>query len=72
MLSPAECLSWSAFNGVVCFWLAEFPMQKPAANEMLLVPAIKRWSRSRARCICPRKHLRVLPIRTRPSLFGGD
>jgi hypothetical protein len=35
-------------------------------------PASRRWSRSRARCICPRRHLRVLPIRTRPSLFGGD
>ncbi len=35
-------------------------------------PAIKRWSRSRARCICPRKHLRVLPTRTRPSLFASD
>ena len=22
--------------------------------------------------VCPRRHLRVLPIRTRPSLFGGD
>jgi hypothetical protein len=31
-----------------------------------------RWSRSRERGICPRRHLRVLPIRTRPSLFGGD
>jgi hypothetical protein len=37
-----------------------------------LAPAMKRWSRSRARVICPRRHLRVLPTRTRPSLFGGD
>jgi hypothetical protein len=37
-----------------------------------LPPAAKRWSRLRARSICPRRHLRVLPIRTRPSLFGGD
>ena len=25
-----------------------------------------------SRQIAPRKHLRVLPTRTRPSLFGGD
>jgi len=43
-----------------------------AAKGLLLLPATRRWSRSRARCICPRKHLRVLPTRTRPSLFGGD
>ncbi|HVZ84894.1 MAG TPA: hypothetical protein VG893_14555 [Terracidiphilus sp.] len=36
------------------------------------IPAAKRWSRSRARGLCPRRHLRVLPTRTRPSLFGGD
>jgi hypothetical protein len=35
-------------------------------------PATKRWSRSRAQRMCPRKHLRVPPTRTRPSLFGGD
>jgi hypothetical protein len=39
---------------------------------LICAPAARRWSRSRARCICPRRHLRVLPIRTRPSLFGGD
>jgi hypothetical protein len=43
-----------------------------SARPSLAAPAAKRWSRSRARCICPRRHLRVLPIRTRPSLFGGD
>jgi hypothetical protein len=42
-----------------------------AANR-LFAPANKRWSRSRARIICPRKHLRVLPMRTRPSLFASD
>jgi len=42
------------------------------AYERLLAPATKRWSRSRAQRMCPRKHLRVLPTRTRPSLFGGD
>jgi len=30
------------------------------------------WSRAFARAIAPRKHLRVLPTRTRPSLFGSD
>jgi len=38
----------------------------------LLVPANRRWSRSRERSIRPRRHLRVLPMRTRPSLFGSD
>lgn len=28
------------------------------------------WVRSRTRAIAPRKHLRVLPTRTRPNLFG--
>jgi hypothetical protein len=36
------------------------------------LPANRRWSGWRARCICQRKHLRVLPTRTRPNLFGGD
>jgi hypothetical protein len=47
-------------------------MQMRTHFEFQAAPARKRWSRSRARCICPRKHLRVLPTRTRPSLFGGD
>lgn len=47
-------------------------MQTRIAKGFLPAPAIKRWSRSRERSICPRRHLRVLPIRTRPSLFGGD
>jgi hypothetical protein len=42
------------------------------SGELGLIPATRRWSRSRDRSICPRRHLRVLPIRTRPSLFGGD
>jgi hypothetical protein len=32
----------------------------------------KSWSRSFVRSIAPRRHLRVLPTRTRPSLFGSD
>jgi hypothetical protein len=28
------------------------------------------WTRWIARSIAPRKHFRVLPTRTRPSLFG--
>jgi hypothetical protein len=47
-------------------------MQTCVHRELLSAPAAKRWSRSRALGICPRRHLRVLPIRTRPSLFGGD
>jgi hypothetical protein len=42
------------------------------AKTYPLVPATKRWSRARARCICPRQHLRSLPTRNRPRLFGGD
>lgn len=47
-------------------------MNMRVSREPQQAPAIKRWSRSRAHCICPWKHLRVLPTRTRPSLFGGD
>jgi len=47
-------------------------MEKHAMNGMEQIPANRRWSRSRDRFICPRRHLRVLPTRTRPSLFGGD
>ena len=47
-------------------------MQMRASRELQQAPASKRWSRSRERRMCPRRHLRVLPIRTRPSLFGGD
>lgn len=32
----------------------------------------RRWSLAFARAIAPRKHLCVLPTRTRPSLFGSD
>ena len=48
------------------------PMKMRIERGLLPAPATKRWSRSRERGICPRRHLRVLPIRTRPSLFGGD
>jgi len=47
-------------------------MPKQAYSGAITMPASKRWSGLRARCICPRRHLRVLPTRTRPSLFGGD
>jgi hypothetical protein len=46
-------------------------MQKLTTHR-LLAPANRRWSQSRARIICPRRHLHVLPTLTRPSLFGGD
>lgn len=36
------------------------------------LPVKRRWSGLRARCMCPRRHLCVLPTRTRPNLFGGD
>jgi hypothetical protein len=46
-------------------------MNKRTSNAVLLAPT-RRWSRLRARIICPRKHLRALPTRTRPSLFASD
>ncbi len=45
-------------------------MHTRATHELLQGPATKRWSR--AQHMCPRRHLRILPARTRPSLFGGD
>jgi hypothetical protein len=47
-------------------------MHMRASHASIAEPPKRRWSGSRARIICPRKHLRVLPTRTRPSLFGGD
>jgi hypothetical protein len=47
-------------------------MQMRSSSEPQQAPATQGWSRSRAQRMCPRKHLRVLPTRTRPSLFGGD
>lgn len=47
-------------------------MRGRSSSVNLLMPATKRWSRLRVRSMCPRRHLRVLPTRTRPSLFGGD
>jgi hypothetical protein len=51
---------------------ADILMNRRISNTMLLAPAARRWSRSRERSICPRRHLRVLPTRTRPSLFASD
>jgi hypothetical protein len=42
------------------------------SHGRIATPAGKRWSRLRARVIGPRRHLRVLPSRTRPSLYAGD
>lgn len=57
--APRVILNW---NGVLMHTRAHWSL--PPA------PAAKH--RSRVRGICPRRHLRVLPTRTRPSLFGGD
>jgi hypothetical protein len=43
-----------------------------AIRTSTALPARKHWSRLRARVLNPRRHLRVLPIRTRPSLYGSD
>ena len=81
---PANCLALSRFGFGSPLKLIEShclrvlscdqrgSMQSHFSNALQSMPATKRWSRSRARCICPRRHLRVLPTRTRPSLFGGD
>jgi hypothetical protein len=57
---------------VVCSEKSGNLMKARELLQSLHPPAMKSWSRSRVRGICPRRHLRVLPTRTRPSLFGGD
>jgi len=47
-------------------------MQTRIAKGIELVSSGKRWTRSCERSIRPRRYLCVLPVRTRPSLFGGD
>ncbi len=42
---------------------------KSAVHNAHCPAEILLWSRTRS---MPRKYLRVLPTRTRPSLFGGD
>jgi hypothetical protein len=34
--------------------------------------ACRNWNRAFVRSIAPRRFFRVLPTRTRPSLFGSD
>jgi hypothetical protein len=39
------------------------------------IPALfspKSWSGAFVRAIAPRRYMRILPTRTRPSLFGSD
>ena len=62
---------WPSRKAACYSRLSGAPMHMRVAKGPTLAPT-RRWSRARARCICPRKHLRVLPTRTRPSLFGGD
>ncbi len=45
-------------------------MQTRIAKGIEILPAGGSWSRERS--VRPRWRLRVLPIRIRPSLFGGD
>jgi len=51
---------------------ANGPMFMNSLYRWNATPAGKRWSRLRARVIGPRRHLRALPSRTRPSLYSGD
>ena len=48
----------------------QVPMRPFAANPRY--DSSKSWTRAFARAIAPRRHLCVLPTRTRPSLFGSD
>ena len=57
-------------SSVVCS-AQRAPMRASATNSHH-DSSRKRWNRAFARAIAPRQHLRVLPTRTRPSLFGSD
>jgi len=52
-------------------WQRELPMNNSGQSVSLGDTSLI-WTRWFARSIAPRKHFRVLPTRTRPSLFGGD
>jgi hypothetical protein len=44
-------------------------------RRALAIPATfscKSWNQAFVRAIAPRRYIRVLPTRTRPSLFGSD
>ena len=47
-------------------------MRTRIERGLLPLPPTERLSQSCEREICAQQHLRVLPVRTRPSLFGGD
>ncbi len=47
-------------------------MRIHAHHALPLLFATSGRSRAQLRDLFPRRHLRVLPTRTRPSLFGGD
>ena len=47
-------------------------MNKRASNSMTVELAPMRRSRILERALSPSRHLRGLPTRTRPNLFGGD
>ncbi|MBT9330935.1 hypothetical protein [Paracidobacterium acidisoli] len=46
-------------------------MHHTAAIPYPVVFSRKSWSRTFVRAIAPRRYFRVLPSRTRPSLFGS-
>jgi hypothetical protein len=41
-------------------------------NSIPAVFSCRNWNRAFVRAIAPRRFFRVLPTRTRPSLFGSD
>jgi len=69
---PAHPAGPDSFAHAILSSAEDLEMHTCHSSGTRLIPATKRWSRARARIICPRRHLRVLPTRTRPSLFGGD
>ena len=45
-------------------------MRRNASNPGIF--SRRNWNRAFVRAIAPRRYFRVLPTRTRPSLFGSD
>lgn len=42
------------------------------SNIFIWIASQRQGRTERVWRMCPRKHLRILPTRTRPSLFGSD
>ena len=62
--------TWRANAVRATLRLSGAPCIRAPHASVLQGPVTKRWPR--AQHMCPRRHLRILPARTRPSLFGGE